>query len=108
MGVAGCLSLQRLHRQHNVDLRVYQEAHRVLANRAIHWIMIPVECGSLFGILALMILPNMYLLLWCVGLLLGVLSLCLARNRAVGLACLLFHLGTVQGIETTILRRGRT
>ena len=97
MGVAGCMWLQYLHRQHTVDLRVYHEAHRVLANRAIHWIMIPVECGSLFWILALMILPKMFRLLWCVGLFMGGLSLFLARNKAVGIACLLFHLGTVQG-----------
>ena len=89
--------LQCLRRQHEADLRIYQQAHRVLANRAIHWIMIPVECGCLFWILALMIRRNMFLLLWCVGLLLGGLSLVLARNNALGIACLLFHMGTVQG-----------
>lgn len=68
-------------------------AHRALANRAIHWVMIPIECWSFFVILA-SIVPNA--MLWGAGILLGGLSVLLARRRfGLGIGCFLFHIAAV-------------
>jgi len=85
---------QSLRCQHAEDLRIYQQAHQILSNRILHWIMIPIECGSIFLLLALMI-PN--LLLWCIGLSLGGLSILIVRKKkfTIGIASCLFHIGTV-------------
>lgn len=88
-----------LHTQHAEDLHSYRSSHRHLTNRHIHWVMVPLECWSLFSMISLFIPMPLAL---CVGVLLGSVSVTLATHRGlrgVGAVCFLFHIGTVFSCE---------
>ena len=78
----------QLRRQHRLDLKIYRSAHREWRNRMLHWLLIPIECGSAL-LLGAIVLPFECIVL--VGMGLGTLSFILAESRLVGCACWCFH-----------------
>jgi uncharacterized membrane protein YGL010W len=102
--------LDRLQAQHHMDWKVYRSAHNEPRNVLLHKILIPIECWSSLMLLWLAI--NWVVTRWMdptlatlatllksvphmVTLMLGILSLVLAKRRWVGIATLVFHIGIV-------------
>jgi uncharacterized membrane protein YGL010W len=88
-----------LGRQHEVDLIVYRSAHQLWKNRALHWVLIPVECWSLF-LVAYALLPPWIPFL--VAIFLGVMAFWLALYPKIGFACLVFHIMVIGSCSTII------
>lgn len=91
--------MSRLRRQHESDLIFYRSAHQMWRNRVLHWILIPVECWSLF-LVAYVLLPPW--LPFLVATLLGFIAWWIAENPTVGCACLVFHLFVIGSCTVTI------
>jgi uncharacterized membrane protein YGL010W len=75
--------------QHLEDRKMYRGAHRDWRNRALHRLMIPVECWSAL-LFSMTLLPSMITVV--VGLALGCISLVIATKPSVGVATFVFHL----------------
>lgn len=95
--------LDELRRQHHVDLKIYRSAHQEWRNRMLHWLLIPIECGSAL-MLGAIVLP--FELIALVGIGLGTMSLVLAESRVVGCACWCFHALALVACRQTLLSVG--
>ena len=91
--------MSSLRRQHEFDLIVYRSAHQLWKNRVLHWVLIPVECWSLF-LVAYALLPPW--LPFLMATLLGMLASWIAVNPKIGCACLVFHVMVIVSCSTTI------
>ena len=83
----------RLVEQHVKDLMIYRREHREWRNRVIHWILIPVECYSIFLFCTAVLRSSSEttLLLFMAGSGLGFLSMIIATKTFLGISSLLFH-----------------
>ena len=69
----------------------------------LHWLLIPIECGSAL-LLGAIVLPFEWIVL--VGMGLGTLSFILAESRVVGCACWSFHAVAVVACRQTLVSVG--
>ena len=90
--------MSSLRRQHKYDLIVYRSAHQLWENRFLHWLLIPVECWSVF-LVAYALLPPW--LPFLVATLLGVMALWIAADPKIGGACLVFHIVVIVSCRAT-------
>lgn len=109
--------LQQLQEQHHIDLEVYQAQHQDVRNRALHWLLIPIETASFLVALACLLSVasvKQYLwistgsilrsICWCLGLT----ALLIAKECRIGLAACLFHILVCEGILALLRRFGLT
>lgn len=80
---------RRLEAQHRSDLKVYRSAHKDHRNRALHWLMIPLEYAS-FSLVLASLLPDGIATLIGVGN--GLLAVGISTDKVVGRACFMFHI----------------
>jgi uncharacterized membrane protein YGL010W len=97
-----------LQAQHAADLRIYRGAHTDRYNRAMHWILIPVETTSFLLLTCTLLrslhIPHSDIVVASIGWTLGLVAVSITSHRLVGLACLIGHVGAAAWVNQTVRR----
>lgn len=110
----GCI--RRLQEQHSKDLIIFRSRHSEIRNRALHWILIPVEVFSFFLFLAALIAfvsstgkvnVSEALLLQSVGWTIGIISILVSENNFfAATASLTYHVLVARTCGALVRKRG--